>query len=287
VFFYPTPETVEEVVHGLGKTETARLFLTPIASATGGSIVRHHLTATVLVDLTHGPDAIWAGMKAGSRTRSEIRTAEKHASRITLAQNGPRAERDFLMVFNDFARASGAVRSLSKATLDRYRAVGDVFVIYLDEKPMCVSLALRDEQIGRARLLYSANYRLAGHEEAKLCSALGRYMLWLEFQRYMDKGFSTYDLGGIKIGAADGISGFKRSFGGTTVVEHSYFCAGTRWLGSLAYRLYECLSERAHDLTPADDQQNLPDAISADALETGPASSSSYDRSGRDLHAAG
>jgi Acetyltransferase (GNAT) domain len=253
VFFYPTAEIIHEIANGLGKLEMARLFLTPVPSASGPCLVRHHLTGTSLIDLTRGPGAIWAGFE--SNCRNQIRKAEKLASRVKLVRNGAQAEQDFLAVFNEFARRGGAVSPLNSATMDRYRNVSDVFIIYLDDKPMAVNLVLRDEQAGRVRGTYLASSRFAGSEEAKLTGWLTRYMMWLQMQHYIDQRFSTYDLGGMKPGVRSGATEFKRGFGGTIVMEHSYLCAGTRWLGALVCGAYEMLSPSAGHMMPAGTHQ--------------------------------
>jgi len=246
VFFYPTPEIIHKIANSLGKFEMARLFLTPVASASGPCVVRHHLSGTSLIHLTRGRRAIWAGFE--SNCRNQIRKAEKLASRIKLMRNGAQAEHDFLRVFNEFARVTGAVRPLNAVTVERYRNVSDVFIIYLDDRPMAANLVLRDEQAGRVRGTYLASRRFGGPEEAKLSGWLTRYMIWLQMQHYIDKGFSTYDLGGMKPGVRGGATQFKRAFGGANVFEHSYFCSGTRWLGSVAYGMYERLSARAQHM---------------------------------------
>jgi len=250
VFFYPTPETIHEVANSLGKLEMARLFLTPVASASGPCVVRHHLSRTSLIDLTRGSGAVWAAFE--SNCRNQIRKAEKLGSRIKLVRNGAEAERDFLMVYNEFARVGGVVRPLKPAAVERYRNVSDVFIIFLDDKPMAANLVVRDEQAGRARGTYLASRRFIEAEEAKLCGWLTRYMMWHEMQHYIDQGFVTYDLGGMRRDESKGATQFKRAFGGATVAEHSYFCAGARWLGALAYGAYERLSARAEHMILAD-----------------------------------
>jgi hypothetical protein len=249
VFFYPTAETIREITNSLGKLEMARLFLTPVDSARGPCVVRHHLSRTSLIDLACGAGAVWSGFE--SNCRNQIRKAEKLASRAKLVRNGAEAERDFLTVFNEFARMGRAVRPLNLAAVARYRKVSDLFIIYLDESPIAANLVLRDEQTGRARGTYLASRRLAQAEDAKFCGWLTRYMIWHEMQHYIEQGFSTFDLGGMRSDEHSGATQFKRAFGGTTVLEHSYFCAGLRWLGALAHGAYERLSARAQHMTTA------------------------------------
>jgi hypothetical protein len=129
VFFYPTTETIHEITNSLGKLEMARLFLTPVASACGPCVVRHHLSRTSLIDLTRGGGAVWAGFE--SNCRNQIRKAEKLTSRVKLVRDGGEAERDFLTVFNEFARMGRAVRPLNQAAVARYCKVSDLFIIYL------------------------------------------------------------------------------------------------------------------------------------------------------------
>jgi hypothetical protein len=250
VFFHPTAETVRQIANGLGRMEMARLFQTQVASASGRCVVRHHLTTTSLVDMSRGAGAVWAGFE--SNCRNQIRKAEKLANRITLERNGRRAESDFLTVFNESARVGGAVRPVNPATVTRFRSVSDLFVVYLDGEPTVVNLVVRDEQAGRARGTYLGRRRFEDPERAKLTGWLSRYMIWDEMQHYLGQGFSTFDLGGVRPDGRSSVSQFKLAFGGDNVTEYSYFCAGSRWLGALAYGAYERLSASAQHMVVAD-----------------------------------
>jgi hypothetical protein len=126
---------------------------------------------------------------------------------------------------------------VNSRTLERYGPDTDVFVIYLEGRPMCAHALLLDKETRHARLLYSASRRLEDRESAYQCSALNRLLHWHEIQTYQSEGFGCYDFGGITSDPNDGIARFKTSFGGAVVREQSFLCAGSAWIGGIADRI--------------------------------------------------
>ncbi len=62
--------------------------------------------------------------------------------------------------------------TIKQSALSRYEGHADTFLAYLDGKPACGHILLRDTEIGRARLLYSASRRFDDRETARLCDML-------------------------------------------------------------------------------------------------------------------
>jgi hypothetical protein len=130
---------------------------------------------------------------------------------------------------------------VNRAALERYADCSDIFVAHLDDQGICGHVNLRDEQGGRERLLFSASRRFEDKEMARLAGILNCYLHWHEMLSYKEEGFRVYDLGGIALGEkpdAMGIDRFKSGFGGQTVIEHNYLCAGSPLLGRTLLRIF-------------------------------------------------
>ena len=246
--FFPTDETLTELTERTKPTQMARLFWTATELRNANRVVRHEKTATVCIDLSGTLEALSKGV--AKNTRYEIRQAEKLGDRIRIERNGPELTDKFLALFNDFVRSKPEVAAINHSMLRRYEAHADIFMAYLDGNPVCGHVLLRDVEIGRARLLYSASRRFDDRETARLSGTLNRFLHWHEICAYREERFSAYDLGGIKEDEADGITQFKMSFGGDVVKEHTYLCAGIPWVGRTAQALLENVVKRYRRRSP-------------------------------------
>ena len=246
--FFPTDETLTELTERTKPTQMARLFWTATELRNANRVVRHEKTATVCIDLSGTLETLSKGV--AKNTRYEIRQAEKLGDRIRIERNGPELTDKFLALFNDFVRSKPEVAAINHSMLRRYEAHADIFMAYLDGNPVCGHVLLRDVEIGRARLLYSASRRFDDRETARLSGTLNRFLHWHEICAYREERFSAYDLGGIKEDKADGITQFKMSFGGDVVKEHTYLCAGIPWVGRTAQALLENVVKRYRRRSP-------------------------------------
>lgn len=246
--FFPTDETLTELTERTKPTQMARLFWTATELRNANRVVRHEKTATVCIDLSGTLETLSKGV--AKNTRYEIRQAEKLGDRIRIERNGPEVTDKFLALFNDFVRSKPEVAAINHSMLRRYEAHADIFMAYLDGNPVCGHVLLRDVEIGRARLLYSASRRFDDRETARLSGTLNRFLHWHEICAYREERFSAYDLGGIKEDKADGITQFKMSFGGDVVKEHTYLCAGIPWVGRTAQALLENVVKRYRRRSP-------------------------------------
>jgi hypothetical protein len=240
MIFFPTADVVRQVTQKLAVNWMVRLFAADEGmGAIGSRVVWHNIGATTCINLEESSEAILRNM--AQTTRNRARQGER-LRRVRVERNGARAESDFLQLYQQLAAAKGGhVSRLDAAVLERYGACRDVFVIYLDGDVICGHVNLRDEgHPQRARALYSASRRFEDHKMAQLCGVLNCYLHWHEIQAYQSENFKIYDFGGISRGnpGAEGIDRFKLSFGGKTVQEHNYVCAGIPTLGRLAMRFF-------------------------------------------------
>ena len=258
--FFPTDQALTELTERSKPMQMTRLFWTPTELQSTSRVVRHDRTATVRIDLGATLETLSKGI--AKNTRYEIRQAEKLGDRIRIERNGPEVTDKFLVLFNDFARSKPEVSAINHSALRRYEGHADIFMAYLDENPVCGHVLLRDAEIGRARLLYSASRRFDDRETARLSGTLNRFLHWHEICAYREEGFATYDLGGIKEDKTNGITQFKMSFGGDVVSEHTYLCAGIPWVGRTAQALFENLVKRRHRWSPRIESGEAPAAQS-------------------------
>ncbi|MFZ0921561.1 MAG: GNAT family N-acetyltransferase [Candidatus Acidiferrales bacterium] len=239
--WFPSREAAHEISRSLRPNEVVRFFGASRNLGALPRLVRHRQLQTAWVDLAAGPDGILNGMKRKS-CRYEIRRAEKMLDRVEIERSSPKAHRDFLAVYNDFAKTKRLPR-FPAAWLREYSTHSETFVIYLNGEPLCCHFLLRDSEAGIVRLLYSGSRRLQTPEDAAACGALNRYLHWHEMQRYHSQGFATFDFGGIR-DPEDHFSRFKLSFGGAVVTEHYYLLGGIQWVARLGNIVYEKILRR-------------------------------------------
>jgi Acetyltransferase (GNAT) domain len=247
-FWFPSRTQALEISNSLRPDDVVRFFAVSPALDTPPHLVEQYKMRTLWINLAAGPDAVLNGMQRKS-CRYEIRRAEKMLSRVVIEINSEKTNRDFLSVYNDFNHAKG-LPALSVRWIQENSAHCETLVLYLDGKPLCSHLLLRDPETSIVRLLYSASRRLVSSEHAAACGALNRYLHWQEMWRYYSQGFRTFDFGGL--GHPESIARFKLSFGGIALTQHFYLLSGTRWVARLGKLVYERILRR-RTFKPDDD----------------------------------
>jgi Acetyltransferase (GNAT) domain len=258
--FFPSDALLAEQTQRSKPTQLSRLFWTATELKSASCVVKHQPSATICVDLSGTADTLSKGVS--KHTRYQVRQAEKLGDRVRICRNGDERTDELLALYNDFARSKPELLRIDRGALSRYQGHSDTFIAYLDERPVCGHLLLRDTEIGRARLLYSASRRFEDREAARLCGILNRFLHWHEICAYQEEKFKIYDLGGILEDMTNGITQFKMSFGGQIVKEHTYVCAGLPWIGRTAQAIFENLSKRGRRWRPLG-------APASQALESG------------------
>lgn len=229
--FFATPSEVDEILRTAGPLRLMRFFWTERQLQLTRQVLKCEPSATVCIDLRTPIEALWQAVSKNGR--NEIRNAERLADRVRIERNGPATLGNFLSMYNEFARMKDGVFVIDEGVLRRYAKYADIFVVYLDDQPMCGHVFLSDAALGRVRLLYSASRRLEDPAIARQCGHLNRLLHWREITTYRDEGLMIYDLGGIRQ-EPDGITRFKTSFGGKVVSEFTYLCAGSTISGVVA-----------------------------------------------------
>lgn len=109
------------------------------------------------------------------------------------------------------------------------------------------SYLIDNEDRGRVRLLHSASHfrSLLSSQERALVGRANRFLHYKDMLYFRNKGFSTYDFGGISIDDNDEeqkkIGAFKRGFGGLIVEESNFMSLGLVWLLAARKKLNQLL----------------------------------------------
>jgi hypothetical protein len=239
-FWFPSRTQAMEISESLRPEDVVRFFAVSPALEGLGHVVEHYKMRSLWINLSAGPEAVLNGMKRKS-CRYEIRRAEKVLGRVAIEIGSQKANRDFLVVYNEFSKAKG-LQELRARWIQDNSAHAETLVLYLDGEPLCGHLLLLDPETSIVRLLYSGSRRLESREQAAACGALNRYLHWQEMQRYCAQGFTTFDFGGL--GRRDSIASFKLSFGGTVLTQHFYLLSGLQWVARLGKLVYEGILRR-------------------------------------------
>ena len=235
-YYVQTPEDLNTLKECLRTNKIVYIRQAPIPLDLGRSAVWYRSIPTLLMDLRQDLGGL---LREASRTcRNRITRIDRLSNRAAVRRNDPTAYADFLKLHNDFVARSRHTEPLSQSQIVRLRPMIDVFVAYYDGRPLCGHIFIRDQDIGRVELLFSASVRLEESENPAFVSWINRWLHWSEVRLYKSEGMLIYDFGGIATDTPhrSGIARFKQSFGGTRVVEHSYIVA--RPLGRMAIRMF-------------------------------------------------
>jgi hypothetical protein len=236
VYYVQKLEDVDTLKQSLSINKILYIRQAPILLDLDRSAAWYRPFPTLLLNLRRDLGALFK--EASSTCRNSIHRIDRLSSRATVRRNDSTAYADFLKLQNDFVARSSYTERLSKSQIDRLRPVVDIFVAYFDGRALCGHVFIRDQNIGRVELLFSASVRLGRGENPAFVSWMNRWLHWSEVCLYKTEGMLVYDFGGTATDTPRraGIAGFKQSFGGTRVVEHSYLLA--RPLGRLAISMF-------------------------------------------------
>jgi GNAT acetyltransferase-like protein len=223
VAFFPTREQIRQLVEHLRPFDVLRAVSAPAAGSNDVRPIVRGAMQTTLVDLSKGPDAIFAGMHANCRYK--VRRAEKMRERIEIAMNSDAAVSDFLVLYNSFVRVKRKIPAMKPRRLNAYLPHADIFMLYFDGQPTCGRLVLRDVEARTALMQHSATRRLEPGADTIQVGLLNRYLHWHEMKTYHAAGMEKYDFGGA--GSANpSVTQFKRSFGGQLTTYYNELYAG-------------------------------------------------------------
>jgi hypothetical protein len=197
---------------------------------------------TLIVDLAQEVVEIEAKIK--SDARYAIRRAAAKDNLIYKYHDQPvdEAMETFLAFYRQFAGATG-LPSISAAHLRLLRESKQLILTTV-QTPSGEDLVWHSYLCGkdRVRLLHSASlFRTADNSGYRqLVGRANRYHHWIDFMKFKEAGFRTYDFGGWYAGTEDSdklrINRFKEEFGGTVVPTY-YGEVALTLLGKVALKL--------------------------------------------------
>ena len=185
---------------------------------------------TSIIDLTAPLDDISSPIS--KNTRYKIQRAEREGLTPRITQDPSLEEASLYAHYYDtFAHHKG----LPPCNRAKLRALCSTSALLLssisdsDGNLLSAHAYVKDEVLGRVRLLYSAShYRaMADSSERNKVGRANRFLHWYEILSLKNVGFKLYDLGGIPLDSSDeaknAIARFKLEFGGKLLVEYSGF----------------------------------------------------------------
>lgn len=239
-FFYAEQGNLTRRETNPSATEVISLVACPEPMEVGTGCLAARRQFTTCVDLARPTDVVFSQFNATAR--NSIRQSQRMEHEVVIRRNDEASVADFVSLFGSLQEVKRIKRASRLATtLQRYRAIADIWVMTYKDDATCGHVVLKDEQAAKVRLAYSASRRFDGPEERKLCGMLNRYLHWREMECYQSAGFAAYDFGGIDSNqrAGDSLSSFKLSFGGGVQEEYHYLITRAKIAGSLAVWLWE------------------------------------------------
>jgi hypothetical protein len=181
---------------------------------------------TPIINLKSDSGVLFSSLS--SSTRYKIRRAEREGYIPSIAGEPTDADiQTFCGFFDPFA-ASKNLSPANRAKLKALRRKSNLILSSVHDKtgqPVAMHAYVADNELERARLLYSASHfrTSSNSEERNAIGRANRLLHWHEIETLGRAGYSTYDLGGIPIKDSDpeknAIARFKNEFGGTHLIE--------------------------------------------------------------------
>lgn len=183
---------------------------------------------TSMIDLTAPVEEI--SKPISKNTRYKIQRAEREGfSPRLITHPSPDEASLYAHYYNTFAEQ----KSLPRCNTVKLKALCLASALLLSSisdhegNLLSAHAYVKDESLGRVRLLYSASHfrAMADSAERNKVGRANRLLHWYEILTLKNLGFRAYDLGGIPLDSSDAaknsIAQFKLEFGGNLVIEYS------------------------------------------------------------------
>ena len=222
--YFPDRRELDTLVVGMSARTMLRVRHSNVVASAHPWLVQRSPCSTGLIDLTRGADSILGRMSR--TTRRLVQRAAALGERITITCNDPASLPVYRRLHNTFVRHSGHATPMSERELAEWMRVADLFMLYLDGRPLIGHINVPDRGIGRVAGQFEASARQQlSPEEASVVGMCNRYLYWAEMKHYIGLGLTWYDVGGLR-GQDDPITQFKLSLGATRIEEQFYTFAG-------------------------------------------------------------
>jgi hypothetical protein len=173
---------------------------------------------TLLTDLNADQSRLWSAISPTTRNYINAATAKLAYEVRYFDARPPPACYDFLARF--MGRTGFWIPS--RSYYDRHMAQGSVSCARLEGEIAALHFYLHDPETKRVHLLWAARSTTGtDHAQQLAVSKLNRLLHWQDLLHFKNRGFRTYDWGGVspRDPAMRGLNEFKRQFGGVQVTE--------------------------------------------------------------------
>lgn len=194
---------------------------------------------TSLIDLTAPENQIMAPISKNTRYKIQRAEREGLTPRLTTDPT-PQQCAEFASYYDQFAKQKMRPQC-NHSKLKALREASALIVSTICDnsgETLAAHTFVRDRQLGRVRLLYSASlFRgMSSSSERNRVGRANRLLHWYEISTLKGLGYNLYDLGGIPLDTSDtaknAIAKFKLEFGGTLRTEYNGLLS-TNLLGKL------------------------------------------------------
>ncbi len=192
---------------------------------------------TAVTPLDRPPDVIFGAF--GSTCRNMIRQAESEALDVSVHEAADLKENPALLAsfrrdYDDFVRVRGILNTYNPTALEKYVEKGGALLTQVSKDGQCYARHILVCDGLAARLLYSVSRFRDETLDRKLASNANAYLHWKEIGLLRDRGYRSYDWGGLTDGAEpNGVDFFKLKFKGETRFYYNVI-AGRSALGRAA-----------------------------------------------------
>ncbi|MCO6430327.1 MAG: hypothetical protein J5J00_05650 [Deltaproteobacteria bacterium] len=203
---------------------------------------------TKLINLSLDEGALFAGISSGARYK--IKRAEREGLEPQLITSPDEMQiKQFAVYYDDFASQKGlsACNRRRLAALSKLDSLALSWVKDKNQRALCMHAYIVDNELLRARLLYSASHFRAEQDSSQrnMIGRANRLLHWHEILKFKELGYRHYDLGGVAEGDSDpqkaAIARFKLELGGEPVTEFTGYVPNSV-LGGILLRLKRGIS---------------------------------------------
>ncbi len=212
---------------------------------------------TMITDIREPVEELFSRISSSCKNR--IHKAERENLKFEVFYTAdlkadPALLDSFVRDFSEFTKQKGIRNAYNKNAVMHYIKSGDLILTKVTKGSVCYAQHTFISDGRHTRGLYSVSNFRAGGMDKKISANANRFLHWKEIEYLHQKGFETYDWGGITDDKQpNGVDAFKLEFRGRTCDYSNVFVARTPkgnaavfLLKKLAYRLFGSQIQKKH-----------------------------------------
>ena len=209
--YFPDSAELQQLLGGISPRTLLRVRHSSAVVDVHPWLIQRTPSATGLIDLSEGADKAFGRMS--KTTRRLVQRAGALGDRVRITLNDAATPPVYRQLHNAFVRHTGHSSPMSERALAEWLEVADLFMLFLDGRPVLGHVNVPDRAMGRAVGQFEASTRhQLGPQDASLLGMCNRYLHWVEIQHYASSGMRYLDVGGLR-DESDPITQFKLSLG--------------------------------------------------------------------------